>query len=62
MSVHGTAPLTLARMTWPEVERYARDATGAIVPVGSTEQHGPMGLMGTDALCAEAVAAAPAES
>ncbi len=27
-----------------------------IIPIGSTEQHGPNGLIGTDALCAEAVA------
>src|SRR3990172_10774650 len=42
--------------TWSEVEaRLARD-TGIIVPIGSTEQHGPNGLIGTDALCAEVVA------
>ncbi|MEM6467686.1 MAG: creatininase family protein, partial [Pseudomonadota bacterium] len=28
----------------------------AVLPVGSTEQHGPMGLIGTDAICAQAVA------
>ena len=27
-----------------------------VVPLGSTEQHGPNGLIGTDALCAQAVA------
>lgn len=42
--------------TWKEVEAYLESSTGIIIPVGSTEQHGPMGLIGTDALCAEAVA------
>jgi creatinine amidohydrolase len=32
-----------------------------VVPLGSTEQHGPNGLIGTDAICAEAVAAGLAE-
>ncbi len=32
-----------------------------MLPVGSTEQHGPMGLIGTDALCAEAIAGSAAE-
>ena len=43
-------------MTWPEVEAYLRDSPGIILPTGSTEQHGPIGLIGTDALCAQAVA------
>ena len=43
-------------MTWQEVERYLERSTGIILPIGSTEQHGPMGLLGTDALCAETIA------
>jgi creatinine amidohydrolase len=42
--------------TWPDVEAYLKDHVGIIVPIGSTEQHGPNGLIGTDAICAEAVA------
>lgn len=42
--------------TWPEVEAYLTRSQGIILPIGSTEQHGPSGLIGTDALCAEAVA------
>jgi creatinine amidohydrolase len=42
--------------TWPEVEDYLKTSTGLIVPIGSTEQHGPTGLIGTDAICAEAIA------
>jgi creatinine amidohydrolase len=42
--------------TWPEVETYLQQSSGIILPIGSTEQHGPTGLIGTDAICAEAVA------
>ncbi|WP_035986373.1 creatininase family protein [Leptolyngbya sp. KIOST-1] len=42
--------------TWPEVETYLTRSTGIILPIGSTEQHGPTGLIGTDAICAEVVA------
>jgi creatinine amidohydrolase len=42
--------------TWPEVEAYLTRSRGVIVPIGSTEQHGPTGLIGTDALCAEVIA------
>ena len=48
--------MLLALSTWPEVEQYLRKSRGVLIPVGSTEQHGPSGLIGTDALCAEAVA------
>jgi creatinine amidohydrolase len=42
--------------TWPKVEAYLRHSTGIILPIGSTEQHGPTGLIGTDAITAEAIA------
>ncbi len=41
--------------TWPEVEAYVNQSQGIILPIGSTEQHGPTGLIGTDAICAEAI-------
>jgi creatinine amidohydrolase len=44
--------------TWTEVETYLHQSTGIIIPIGSTEQHGPTGLIGTDAICAEAIAEA----
>jgi len=47
---------TLQQMSWEEVERYLESRDDAVLPVGSTEQHGPIGLIGTDALCATAVA------
>ncbi len=48
--------MLLARCTWQEVERYLEQTRGILLPVGSTEQHGPSGLIGTDALCAELIA------
>ena len=48
--------MLLHLMTWPEVEEYLQTNTGIIIPIGSTEQHGPTGLIGTDAICAEAIA------
>lgn len=41
--------------TWTEVETYLQKSQGIILPIGSTEQHGPTGLIGTDAICAEAI-------
>src|SRR5262249_57459828 len=49
-------PMQLALSTWHEVEDYLRTSRGIIVPIGSTEQHGPNGLIGTDHLDAEFVA------
>ena len=48
--------MRLQLMSWPEVEDYLEGSNGVIVPVGSTEQHGPTGLIGTDAICAETLA------
>ena len=48
--------MILHLMTWPEVEEYLTRSQGIIFPIGSTEQHGPTGLIGTDAICAEAIA------
>jgi len=49
-------PLLLHHATWPDVERYLETSDGIIVPIGSTEQHGPNGLIGTDAICPEVIA------
>jgi creatinine amidohydrolase len=48
--------MLLHLQTWPEVETYLTRSQGIIMPIGSTEQHGPTGLIGTDAICAEALA------
>lgn len=47
--------MLLQLSTWPEVETYLQQSTGIIIPIGSTEQHGPIGLIGTDAICAEVI-------
>jgi creatinine amidohydrolase len=38
----------LARMTWPEVEERLKECDIALVPLGSTEQHGPALPVSTD--------------
>ena len=53
--------MLLAFSTWPEIEHYLERSRGVIVPIGSMEQHGPNGLIGTDALCAETIARAAGE-
>ncbi|MEB3265772.1 MAG: creatininase family protein [Cyanobacteriota bacterium] len=54
--VDGTETIRLQLRSWPEVQSYLERCRGVIVPLGSTEQHGPTGAIGTDALTAEAVA------
>lgn len=48
--------MQLHLQTWPDVEKYLATSQGIIIPIGSTEQHGPNGLIGTDAICAEVIA------
>ncbi len=48
--------MRLDLMTTTAVVRYLESSTGIIVPIGSTEQHGPDGLIGTDHLCPEVIA------
>lgn len=48
--------MQLHLQTWQEVEAYLQNSRGIILPIGSTEQHGPTGLIGTDAICAEVIA------
>jgi len=60
----------LAETTWTDVagdgdgagSPGAADADVALLPVGSTEQHGPHAPLGTDTLAAEAVAARGADA
>lgn len=51
--------MKLSEATWTDVRDAAPRA--ALLPVGSTEQHGPHAPLGTDALTAEAVAEAAAD-
>lgn len=48
--------MRLELMTSPAVATYLGRCTGIVLPTGSTEQHGPTGLIGTDHLCAQAIA------
>jgi creatinine amidohydrolase len=52
--------MRLADATWTDAD--ASDATVALLPVGSTEQHGPHAPLATDALNAEVVATAAADA
>ncbi len=42
--------------TWAEIEAYLQRSKTVVVPIGSNEQHGPTGLLGTDWLCPEIIA------
>ncbi len=50
-----------AEKTWPELGSYVAEESVAVVPVGSTEQHGPHLPLATDHLIAEALAEAAAD-
>ena len=50
------------RLTWPEIADAIARGAGVIVPVGSTEQHGPHLPLATDALIATAFADAVADA
>jgi len=47
--------MKLIQSTWQEIDAYLATSDGIIIPTGSIEQHGPMGLIGTDMLCADAI-------
>ncbi len=51
----------LADEAWPDLESYFESETLALVPLGSTEQHGPHLPEGTDHIIAEAFAKRAAE-
>ena len=45
--------MKLIQSTWQEIDAYLATSDGIIIPTGSIEQHGPVGLIGTDMLCAD---------
>lgn len=47
--------MLLCDATWPQVEAYLKDKDTLLVPIGSTEQHGPTGLIGTDYLTSQSI-------
>jgi creatinine amidohydrolase/Fe(II)-dependent formamide hydrolase-like protein len=42
--------------TWMEIDDYLKRSKTVVIPIGSNEQHGPTGLLGTDWLCPEIIA------
>jgi len=48
--------MLLALSTWSEIEARIKTSPTVVVPIGSNEQHGPTGLLGTDWLCPEIIA------
>ena len=48
--------MLLALSTWPEIEAQLARSKAVVIPIGSNEQHGPTGLLGTDWLCPEIIA------
>ena len=42
--------------TWAEIESQLARSKAVVIPIGSNEQHGPTGLLGTDWLCPEIIA------
>jgi creatinine amidohydrolase len=48
ISAHSQKALILQEMTWTDVRDYLRDNDMVIIPLGSTEQHGPHLPLGTD--------------
>lgn len=51
----------LSTSTWQEVDTYLKRSQAILIPIGSHEQHGPNGFVGTDAICPEVIARGMAE-
>src|SRR5690606_35101089 len=49
-------PMLIHLSSWPEIDARLKSTKTVIVPIGSNEQHGPTGLLGTDWLCPEIIA------
>lgn len=48
--------MLLSQSTWCDVEAYLVHHRSIILPIGSMEQHGPTGLIGTDSICPTVIA------
>ncbi len=48
--------MLLHMSTWSEIETALERSKTVVIPIGSNEQHGPTGLLGTDWLCPEIIA------
>src|SRR5471032_2755980 len=49
-------PMLLHLSTWQEIEDHLKRSKTVVIPIGSNEQHGPTGLLGTDWMCPEIIA------
>ncbi|MEM1150869.1 MAG: creatininase family protein, partial [Pseudomonadota bacterium] len=48
--------MRLAVSTWTDIDAWLERSDTIVLPIGSFEQHGPNGFIGTDALCPEIIA------
>lgn len=48
--------MRFALSTWQNIETWLKTSQTIVIPIGSMEQHGPNGFIGTDALCPEIIA------
>jgi creatinine amidohydrolase/Fe(II)-dependent formamide hydrolase-like protein len=48
--------MLLHKSTWVEIESFLTRSKTVVIPIGSNEQHGPTGLLGTDWMCPEIIA------
>ncbi len=53
--------MKLQLSTWTDIEARLKSDDRILFPIGSTEQHGPTGLIGTDAICPETIASGLSE-
>jgi creatinine amidohydrolase len=53
--------MLLSEMTWKQVAEYLEHDDRIIVPIGSTEQHGPRAVLGTDFIAPAGIAARAGE-
>ena len=53
--------MRLDQSSWMEVRDKLKKPQGIIISTGSTEQHGPIGLIGTDTICSDLIASKVAE-
>ena len=48
--------MLLHTSTWIEIGQFLERSRTVVIPIGSNEQHGPTGLLGTDWMCPEIIA------
>jgi creatinine amidohydrolase len=53
--------MELAKSTWKQVDKYLKTRNMILIPLGSTEQHGPTGIFCTDYIIPEKIAIAAGE-